>query len=453
MSGNSTIFSGSSRYATDFQSVITRAVSIASLPLTQLGNVKSTLEDRSSALGSLDSVFSNLSAAIQALETSLGTNSFTSSTSTVGVVRATVGNGAMEGSYQIEVTDMGSRSSSMSKDSLTKVTDPTTGNIASGDTFTLTVDGVEHEFTGFSTLSGLAAAINADSDADVQATIVNLGSTSTPDYRLSLQSRKLDDVSIQLTDAESTVLMDTLATGSRATYKVNGLSTEVSSDSRTITLAPGLTVDLLGSSETGEATAITLTHSTISIQNALSSFATAYNAAAAALDRHRGANDGALAGDSIVSTLQQTLRDIAGYSTGTDGVSSLTALGMSFDKAGRLSLDSTAFTSVTADDFSALSEFLGSSTTSGFLKSATDALDMVSDQDSGILTSTMENVKDQITRQDTAISDMGERISLLQLSLNEQMAAADALIAQLEQQVQYIGGLFSAMDTALNSLQ
>ncbi|MCE5306906.1 MAG: flagellar filament capping protein FliD [Acidobacteriales bacterium] len=453
MSNNSTIFSGSSRYASDFQSVITRAVKIASLPLTQLENVKSTLSDRSSALSSLDSVFSNLSSAIQTLQSSTGTSSYTSTTSTAGVVRATVGDGAMEGTYQIEVTNLGSYSNSMSKDGLTQVSDPATGNIASGNTFTLTVDGVDHELTGFTTLSGLTAAINADTDANVQATIVNLGSTSTPDYRLSLQSKKLGSTSIQLADSESNVLMDTLATGAAASYKVNGSSTVVSSDSRTVTLAPGLTVDLMGASESGKATTITVSRSTLSMQNALSGFATAYNAAMTELDKHRGSADGALAGDSIVSTLQQTLRGIAGYSTGNDGVSSLTALGFSFDKSGRLSFDSSAFTAATGDDYSALSDFLGSNTGGGFLKSATDALDMVSDGDTGILTKTIDNVNDQITRQSTAIGNMEDRITQLELSLNTQMAAADALIAGLEQQVLYIQGLFSAMDTATNSLE
>jgi flagellar hook-associated protein 2 len=301
-------------------------------------------------------------------------------------------------------------------------------------------------------LSSLTAAINSDTDADVEATIVNLGSSSSPDYRLAIQSKKLDEVSIQLTDSESNGLMDSLETGSQATYKVNGLITEVSSDSRTIMLAPGLTVTLLGESATGVATTITVSHSTTAVQNALSSFATAYNAAVTELDKHRGAN-GALAGDSIVSTLQQTLRDVTGYSTGTDGVSSLTSLGLMFDKNGQLSFDSSTFTSATGDDFAALSEFLGTSTTSGFLKAATDALDRVSDSTNGILTSPIQNVADQITRQDTAISDMEDRIAALQLSLNEQMAAADALIATLEQQVLYISGLFSAMDTASKSLQ
>jgi flagellar hook-associated protein 2 len=450
MSTNSTIFNGSSRYASDFQSIITRSVGIASLPLSQLNNVKNTLNTQSSALNSLDSAFANLPSAVAALQTSLGTNSFSSLTSNAGVVSAAVSDGAMTGSYRIEVTGMGAYSSTMSKDGLTTVSDPATQNIAAGDTFTLTVGGVAHEFAGFSTLSSLTAAINTDTDADVEATIVNLGSSSSPDYRLALQSKKLDNVSIELTDSGSNVLTNTLAAGSKATYKVNGLSTEVSSDSRTVTLAPGLTVNLLGASATGAATTITVSRNTTAVQNALSGFATAYNAAVSELDKHRGSK-GALAGDSIVSTLQQTLRDVVGYSTGTDGVSSLTSLGLTFDKTGRLSFDSSTFSSATADDFTALTGFLGTSTTGGFLKTATDALQMVSNSTNGILTSTIQSVADQIVRQDTAISDMEERISALELSLTEQMAGADALIATLEQQVQYISGLFSAMDTASNT--
>jgi flagellar hook-associated protein 2 len=209
-------------------------------------------------------------------------------------------------------------------------------------------------------------------------------------------------------------------------------------------------VNLLGASATGAATTITVSRNTTAVQNALSGFATAYNAAVSELDKHRGSK-GALAGDSIVSTLQQTLRDVVGYSTGTDGVSSLTSLGLTFDKTGRLSFDSSTFSSATADDFTALTGFLGTSTTGGFLKTATDALQMVSNSTNGILTSTIQSVADQIVRQDTAISDMEERISALELSLTEQMAGADALIATLEQQVQYISGLFSAMDTASNT--
>ena len=51
---NSSIFTGSSRYSSDLQQVLSRAVSIASLPLHLLNNQLTTLQSRSSALDSLD---------------------------------------------------------------------------------------------------------------------------------------------------------------------------------------------------------------------------------------------------------------------------------------------------------------------------------------------------------------------------------------------------------------
>jgi len=453
MSDSATIFTGSSRYSNDLQSVITRAVKIASLPLTQLNNVRSTLDAQSSALNALDQAFTNLTSAIQGLESSLGTASYSSTSSTAGVVRATVGAGATEGVYQIEVTSLGAYSIAMSKEGLTRVTDPSAGNSSADSTFKLIVDGAEREYTGFYTLNALAAAINADSGAGVQATIVNLGSSANPDYRLSLQSKRLDSVAVQLTDSESNPLLDMLATGSRATYKVNGMATEVSSDSRTITLAPGLTVDLIGVSQPGQATSITVSRSTLAMQNALASFAVAYNAAVTELDKHRGQNGGALAGDSIVTTLQQVLRSVAGYSAGADGVSSLTALGLSFDKNGQLSFDASAFVSAVENNYQALSEFMGSSAAGGFLKSANEALTMAAGTSGGILATAKDSVAGQIKRQDAAIDEMQDRITLYELSLNKQMADADALIAQLEQQVNYITGLFSAMKAASESMQ
>ena len=60
MSSNSSIFTGSSRYSSDLQQVLTRAVKIASLPLNLLNNQLSTLQSRSSALDSMDGKFSAL---------------------------------------------------------------------------------------------------------------------------------------------------------------------------------------------------------------------------------------------------------------------------------------------------------------------------------------------------------------------------------------------------------
>jgi flagellar hook-associated protein 2 len=449
MSSNATIFSGTSRYSNDFQQIIDRAVAIASLPMVQLESQKTTLTDQSTALSALDTKFTSVQSAIQSLESALTDNSYSTTVSDGTVVRASVAGTVLEGTYSVEVIDVGSYTNTMSMNDLPTVTDPFTENISAESSFTLTVDGVDYTITPESnTLSAMAEAINAETDADVQATIVNIGTSSSPDYRLSLQSGKLGGTTIQLNDG-SRDLLDTLSTGTLATYKVNGQpSTAISTDSREVTVAPGLTVTLL---KAGTAD-VTVSRGTTAVGNALSSLVTAYNEAADELDVHRGEESGALSGDSLLYTLSQSLRDLTGYSTGTDGISSLTALGLNFDDQGKLSLDTTTFSTATDGQFQALETFLGSSSSSGFLKSATDLLDSLEDSTDGIIKTALSSVETQIVDQDDLIANEQQRIDQLEESLVAQMAAADALIASLEQQANYMNGLFEAMQAARASL-
>jgi len=447
MSDASSIFTGASRYSSDFQSLINRAVAIASLPLGQLTAAKTTLEAESSALGTLNTKFTSLQSAITSLETATGISSYAVSVSNGLVVSASASTGATAGTYSIEVTSLGSNTSTMSKAGLTTVTDPSTQNISSASDFTLTVNGTPHTITpSGTTLNALVTAIN-DAGLDTQASIVNVGSTSSPDYRLAIQSSKLGADTIQLNDG-SQDLLDTLATGAKATYKLNGMATAIESDSRTITLAPGLTAQLLGESASGVATTITVSRSTMAITNALASFVTAYNAGVDELDKHRGEAGGALTGQSIVSMLSEAMRNVAQYSGGSDTITSLTDLGLNFDDQGKLSLDTSAFSSATTGNIDELMTFLGSSTGGGFLKSATDTLNGLEDATDGILTTAISSMTAQITGQTSRITTEQERVADIQENLTAQMSAADALIAALEQQATYLNALFESMRIA-----
>jgi flagellar hook-associated protein 2 len=340
----------------------------------------------------------------------------------------------------------------MSKDGLTTVTDPSTQNIYSASSFTLTINGTPTTITpAANTLNDLVEAINA-TDLEVRASIVNIGSTDSPDYRLSIQSTNLAGDTIQLADG-ATSLMDTLSTGANATYKVNGRSTAVSSDSRTITLAPGLSVQLLAASETGVATTITVSRSTSAISNALLAFVTAYNAAVDELDKHRGDSGGALAGQSIVFTLSQALRDVAQYSGDSGAITSLTELGLTFDGEGKLSLDTSTFSSAASDNMKAMLTFLGSTTESGFLKSATDLLYSLEDTTDGLIKTAISSLEAAVAAQDDRIAAEQDRVDRVQENLVAQMAAADALIAALEQQASYITDLFESMRIAAGMYQ
>ncbi|MEN6534013.1 MAG: flagellar filament capping protein FliD [Bryobacteraceae bacterium] len=439
MGDTTSVFNGTSRYAEDFQSLIDRSVAIASLQKDQLEDNLTEMESEATALDSLDSVFTSLQSAIESLKSAVEEQANSLSNSSGSVVSASITSDASEGVYSVEVVDLGSYTSAMSKDGLTTVTDPSTENVSTSSTYTLTVDGVAYDLTtAGSTLSALADAINTATDACVDATIVNVGTTSSPDYRLSLQSTKLGAVSIQLNDGTNE-LVDTMSTGTLATYTVNGSST-ISSDSREVTISSGLTAELL---KAGSAT-LTVTNNAGEISSALSSFADAYNTASEKLQSHRGENSGALSGESTVYTLSQMLRDIAGYSTGTDGISSLMSLGLTFEKDGTLTFDSSVFNEAAEEDLESVLSFLGASG-DGFVDSASAGIESIEDSDNGVLKVAINSLETTISRQEEKISEEEEYLEDLELRLENQMASADALIAQLEQEYDVILSLFEAM--------
>lgn len=438
-SGTGSIFSGTSRYANDFQQIVARSVAIASLPMAQMQGQKIALGDQSAALSALDARFASLQSAINSLGSA--TASYSSSISDGAIASTTVGSGAFQGVYSLEVVDLGAYASAMSTDVLPKVGNPSTGSISASSNFTLTVDGVDYQIApAANTLVELANAINA-SAAAVDATIVNIGPSSAPDYRLSVASTKLGAVPVQVNDG-IVDLLATASTGAPATYRVNGQpALPIESDSRNVAIAPGLTVTML---KVGTAQ-ITVSHTTQAVSNALAAIVSAYNAAVDEIDKYHGEDAGALGGSSILYTLSQSLRDIIGYSSGSGALSSLSSLGLGFDDNWKLTMDTAAFSTATDGQFEALSSFLGSSSTDGFMKYASDLMVGLEDSTNGVVKAAVSSLQAQMTQQDARIAEEQTRIDSLEKSLNARMAAADALIASMEQQVIFMNGLIDAM--------
>ena len=295
MSTGNGIFTGSSTYASDFQQIIERSVAIASLPLRQLGNQKNALSSQSTELSTVESKFSALQTAIDNLVKATGAGSFGAAASDPTIAQVHIGDTSFVGDVTLEVDSLGAHTNTLSLDTLLHVTNPFTQSITTAAALTMTIGASTYAIPpGTGSLASLVEAINSSS-APVRATIINLGSGATPDYRLSLQSTNLADVAIQLNDG-SQDLLSTLVSGSPATYRINGQpSVPISSDSRTVTISPGLSVDLL---KTGT-TDITVSRSAGSIGDALSAFVTSFNAAVDELDANRG-GAGALSGQSLV---------------------------------------------------------------------------------------------------------------------------------------------------------
>lgn len=297
-------FSGSSTYSSSFQQVLTRAVQIASLPGLELEATVNTLTNQESAMTGLETTFSSLENALESVNTA-AQGSVAATVSDTSVLTATASSTAEAATYQVTVDDIGSEAAATTDAGSTTVTDPSTQSISDSSTYSLVINGSSATITPSGTsLDDLESAINS-ANLGVQATIVNVGGSSGTDYRLALTSTSVGTNTIELDDSSGNSLTTQTADGTPALYTVNG-SSEISSDTRSITVAPGVTAQLV--SDSSSPVTITVAQSTSSLANALSSLATAYNSAVSALTAQTGSTGGALTGDSMISSLHNMLR-------------------------------------------------------------------------------------------------------------------------------------------------
>jgi flagellar hook-associated protein 2 len=548
-SSTSGIFTGSSQFSSDFQQVVSRAVAIASLPMQQKQTAVADLQSQSSELSTLSTSFTAVQTAINNLQSALGLGSYSGTSSVNTVASVSLSGTPSAGTYSLEVVGLGSYARGMTNDGLDTVSDPAKSSISDSSSFSLTVGSSVYTVTPkTNTLQALADAINAKSDAGVQATIVDFGSSSAHDYRLSLQTTKYGELPMQLsatsgddsgrvllstslsgdglavvTDPSSGNISDatsytlkvgtasytitpgetsltsladainqeagagvaasivnagtaaapdyrlslrsttaggqaiqlsaddgsqadqvllTSSNGQPVTYRINGKpDAPIESDTRSITISPGVTVGLLTTGKTD----ISVSRNTSAISGALSGLVSAYNAAQTEVNKNRGSGAGALHGQSLLSELSNTLHAISQYSTGSSGISSLTSLGVKFDEKFVLVFDSSTFQSATSNQMAQLTDFLGSSSTSGFLKAATDSLNTLTAKTKGVFADGIASLQAQITHKNQAINDQQDRVNKLQDSLNAKMAAADAAISAMEQQYSYFANMFAQM--------
>jgi flagellar hook-associated protein 2 len=441
-------FLGNSAFSSDLQQVITRAVNIASLPITQMQNQLSALTGQQTELQTLGSKFQSLQNALDSIGSASSADSFSATVDNSSVASASVSSGAQGGNYSVNILSVGSQTNTISPNSLLAVADPSSSNISSSSAFTLTVDGQTFSISDAdNSLNGLTKAINA-SGSGVQATIVNVGG-SAPDYRLSLQGAHYAPTSIQLNDGTQD-LLNTLATGDYVSYQVNGADTTATGDSRTFSISPGVTIEAL---TTGTAN-IGVTQNVAGIQNALSSFVTAFNSAVDELQKNRGQNGGALAGQSVVSQLSDALRSLAGYTpdSGSPAIQSIADLGLTFDQTGHLQFDSSVYSAAAASSLPDVLNFLGSESGGGFLQATHTILTGITDSTTGVVASDISTTGASVTNLTKQISSKQDSVTQMQTALIQQMSRADAAISAMEQQLTQITNLFAAMQQASKSI-
>ena len=139
-------FTGISQYSSDFQQILSRAVSIAQIPIMQLTNQETEITQEETTLGNLNSAVAAVGSALQAIgNLNAGGGALTASSTNSAMVSATVTGTTAPTSYSISnVTSVATPAFERTTNSLP---DTTSTQVAASGAFQLVYGGQTHSFT------------------------------------------------------------------------------------------------------------------------------------------------------------------------------------------------------------------------------------------------------------------------------------------------------------------
>lgn len=285
-------------------------------------------------------------------------------------------------SQEISLTDLsGNLNSTLKNDALLSAgfTAPSDTVATGSGTMTINAAGTSFNvpYTNTTTLTSLASSINQNStlSADVSASVIQDTSGS---YKLVLTAKKpaqgqpisISDqasggtLSTKLTTSATsqTGSLSDIQTASDASLLYNGIA--LSRPTNTITdIIPGVTIDLLGNNASAN---IGINQDLSSVQTALGTLVKGYNALQQQLHSMTISNTAAgtkalFSGSFLINSIQNNIASM--LSSVNSSGQSLVDYGVTFNRDGSISFDSSTFNAKMQQDPSAMASFFSGSTT------------------------------------------------------------------------------------------
>lgn len=375
----------------DVNTIVSNLMSVEKAPLTKVATQKTAYQSQISAYGTLKSALSTFQTSVNALSSLSKFNAQSVTSSNTSVLTATSSGSATVGSYDISVSQL-AKSQKLSVGGFSSVSDVVgTGSLTiSFGTFTpeVAVPFAASSFTpnaakadlnitidsSNNTLAGVRDAINA-ADASVTATIVNDGTTN----RLVITSKDTGEVNslkIAVADGDGNNLdasglsklaydpqaaagngknLSVLQDAKNSILKIDGIDIVKSSNSITDAIE-GVTLNLVGLTS-GSALNLSVATNQDAVKTSVTSFVDAYNKLDTTLRNltkfdETGQANGALLGDSTARSVINQIRAVMNTAIANgSSINSLTQIGVTFQRDGKLSLDSTKFASAVSSNF------------------------------------------------------------------------------------------------------
>lgn len=434
-------FTGISQYSTDFQQILTRAVSIAQIPLLGLTNEQTTIDRQEATLGNLGSAVSNVTSSLQQIG-SLGLGQALGASSTNStVVTATATGATAPANYSItqvsslataaSVTSLASYSPTQAVSSVGKMQ-----LVYGSNTYILNLTASNNN------VAGVAAAINA-LGVGVNASVLTPGNSAY----LAISANSPGQTTLKLIDNPTgtpTEITNSNASnqGSNTNFYLNGIA--VSSPNTTVnSVIPGVTLKFNGTTAVNETVTVRLATDRTQVASALQGLVTSYNTLKSQMDAQFTTAGGPLSGNNILYQIRRAMSSIVQYQ-GSGEISNLANVGVQVQQNGQLSFDQQTFNSLSDAQITKVMNLLGSTTTG--IGGLQGSFSQISAPVTGSIATQTAYWNDRAAKLTAQIQDRNSAISRLQASINSRLQAADASIAALTSQQ-------SVLTASISSLQ
>jgi flagellar hook-associated protein 2 len=327
-------------------------------------------------------------------------------------------------------SDLVSSTGSGTETSLQTYTDATSTPVSATGQLQLVVGSQNYsiDISGSNNLNGLAQAINS-ANAGVTATVTG----SAGAYSLSITDPE-GPATIQLNDLQNPAdLISGTNQGSNAIFELNGIPITESTNNISDVI-PGLSFTLLNTTTGSQSVTLSLATNPGQLSSALQNFVSDYNTLVTQVQGQEGQTGGALQGNLIINQISDAMQDLASYwnPSSTSTIHSLSDLGVTFNDTGQMSFSSNTFNALSDAQISDAFQFLGSSN-SGFAALANN-FTQLTDPVTGVIETQISGYQDEITSLSNQIATAQAYVTQVQQTATQQMEAADAVVAELQQQ-------------------
>lgn len=435
----------------DVNSIVTQLMAVERQPVDRLQSQKSTYKSQLSAYGQLKSAVSSFRDAMAKLDTPADFRLFTATSSDKSFLTATAGSAAAAGSYGIEVVRVAERHRMAAGDANTYATTDT--DIGASGTMSITV-GSEPAFnidmSGLS-LAGIRDAINNAADnPGVTASIINddvgnrlvLTSDSTGSSNaLAVSYSGSDPFGLQTLNTDRDSSGGFTSADLDAVLTLEGTFT-VTRSSNTITDAiDGLTLNL----KSAGTVKLDVARDSDGITKQAQAFVDAYNNLKSTIDSLRR---GTLEAENTLLSIDRQLRNA--FNTTPVGLSGaygyLSEIGISFQKDGKLALNSDTLKTALETDFNGVAELFGNDD-QGYAFRMRDIADGIL-QTNGLIDARQDGINDRISSIDNRIDSFNRRLEITEDRYRKQFSALDGLVAELTKTGNFLTQQLAALPLA-----